>query len=380
MNEWKTVRLGDVCEIARGGSPRPINEYITTDENGINWIKIGDTSSDSKYIERTEQKIKPEGMKKSRYVHSGDFILSNSMSFGRPYILKIDGCIHDGWLVLQNIQNDIDKDYLYFVLSSPSAYHQFERMAVGGVVNNLNSDKVKELIFPLPPLEKQKQIAKILDKCNILIIKHKQMVEKYDALIKSRFIEMFGDPVKNTKGWKTESLQQVAPAKPAKNNLNDKVWLLNLDMVESQTGKVIDYLYVNISDTGNSTYQFDEGNVLYSKLRPYLNKVVIPEQSGICTSELVPLRPTEKLNRYFLANLLRTDFFVNFINEKVAGAKMPRVLMDTFRAFDCILPPIELQNDFAAFVQQIGKSKFAVQKSLEKAETLYKSLMQEYFG
>ncbi|MBS7265099.1 MAG: restriction endonuclease subunit S [Treponema sp.] len=169
---------------------------------------------------------------------------------------------------------------------------------------------------------------------------------------------MFGDPVKNTKGWKTESLQQVAPAKPAKNNLNDKVWLLNLDMVESQTGKVIDYLYVNISDTGNSTYQFDEGNVLYSKLRPYLNKVVIPEQSGICTSELVPLRPTEKLNRYFLANLLRTDFFVNFINEKVAGAKMPRVLMDTFRAFDCILPPIELQNDFAAFVQQIGKSKF----------------------
>ena len=195
MNEWKTVRLGDVCEIARGGSPRPINEYITTDENGINWIKIGDTSSDSKYIERTEQKIKPEGMKKSRYVHSGDFILSNSMSFGRPYILKIDGCIHDGWLVLQNIQNDIDKDYLYFVLSSPSAYHQFERMAVGGVVNNLNSDKVKELIFPLPPLEKQKQIAKILDKCNILIIKHKQMVEKYDALIKSRFIEMFGDPI-----------------------------------------------------------------------------------------------------------------------------------------------------------------------------------------
>ena len=191
---------------------------------------------------------------------------------------------------------------------------------------------------------------------------------------------MFGDPVTNEKGWKTESLQQVAPAKSAKNNLNDKVWLLNLDMVESQTGKVIDYLYVNISDTGNSTYQFDEGNVLYSKLRPYLNKVVIPEQSGICTSELVPLRPTEKLNRYFLANLLRTDFFVNFINEKVAGAKMPRVSMDTFRAFACILPPIELQNDFAAFVQQIDKSKFAVQKSLEKAETLYKSLMQEYFG
>ena len=82
----------------------------------------------------------------------------------------------------------------------------------------------------------------------------------------------------------------------------------------------------------------------------------------------------------FLANLLRTDFFVSFINEKVAGAKMPRVSMDTFRAFDCILPPIELQNDFAAFVQKVDAQKAKEQKSLEKTETLYKSLMQQYFG
>ena len=221
---------------------------------------------------------------------------------------------------------------------------------------------LKELEIPVPTIEKQNSIVNNLDKVTKIIKAHKILLEKYDTLIKSRFIDLFGDPVTNEKGWKTESLQQVAPAKPAKNNLNDKVWLLNLDMVESQTGEVIDYLYVNISDTGNSTYQFDEGNVLYSKLRPYLNKVVIPEQSGICTSELVPLRPTEKLNRYFLANLLRTDFFVNFINEKVAGAKMPRVSMDTFRAFACILPPIELQNQFASFVQQIDKSKFEIEK------------------
>ena len=96
--KWKYQRIGDVCTVERGGSPRPIDDYITKSSNGINWIKIGDTT-DSMYITHTEQKIKPEGMKKSRFVHAGDFLLSNSMSFGRPYILAIDGCIHDGWLI-----------------------------------------------------------------------------------------------------------------------------------------------------------------------------------------------------------------------------------------------------------------------------------------
>ena len=250
----------------------------------------------------------------------------------------------------------LDVMYLYFFLCS--YIEVLRNQSIGGVIKYIKLGNLTDALIPIPSLEKQKKICRNLIQAQKVLNENQALLSKYDILIKSRFIEMFGDPVKNTKGWKTKSLQQVAPAKPSKNVFNDKVWLLNLDMVESQTGKIIDYLYVNISDTGNSTYQFDEGNVLYSKLRPYLNKVVIPEQPGICTSELVPLRPTEKLNRYFLANLLRTDFFVNFINEKVAGAKMPRVSMDIFRAFDCILPPIELQNNFASFIQQIDKSKF----------------------
>ena len=110
--KWRYEKIGDVCIVERGGSPRPIDSYITEDSNGINWIKIGDTDS-SMYITKTEQKIKPEGMKKSRYVKPGDFLLSNSMSFGRPYILKIDGCIHDGWLVLRDEQELFDKRFLY---------------------------------------------------------------------------------------------------------------------------------------------------------------------------------------------------------------------------------------------------------------------------
>ena len=158
-------------EIARGGSPRPIQDYLTTDENGLNWIKIGDTDKGGKYINSTKEKIKPEGLKKTRMVHKGDFLLTNSMSFGRPYILNIDGCIHDGWLVISDISNSYSVDFLYYLLSSSFAYNQFCGKVSGAVVSNLNSDKVASSIFPLPPLSEQ---IRIVDRLEILmnIIKH----------------------------------------------------------------------------------------------------------------------------------------------------------------------------------------------------------------
>lgn len=119
---WAWERLGNVSTIARGGSPRPIEDFLTDDKNGINWIKIGDTEKDGKYILHTKEKIKAAGLSKTRYVQSGDFLLTNSMSFGRPYILKTDGCIHDGWLVIGNIKTVFSQDYLYYALSSGFMY------------------------------------------------------------------------------------------------------------------------------------------------------------------------------------------------------------------------------------------------------------------
>jgi type I restriction enzyme S subunit len=156
---WEWVRLGSVCNITRGGSPRPIQEFLTDANDGINWIKIGDTEKDGKYINSTKEKIKPEGVSKSRFVRSGDFLLTNSMSFGRPYILNVDGCIHDGWLVLSDYQSVLDVDYFYHCLSSRFAYYQFCGQVSGAVVKNLNSDKVAESLFPLPPLSEQKRIV-----------------------------------------------------------------------------------------------------------------------------------------------------------------------------------------------------------------------------
>lgn len=152
---WEVKKLGEVCTIERGSSPRPITAYITDSKDGINWIKIGDAQEGSKYITSTKEKIKPEGLKKSRFVHKGDFILSNSMSFGKPYILKIDGCIHDGWLVIHDNNNVFIKIYLYYLLASSIMYAKFSKLAVGGVVNNLNSSLVRKVDVSIPPLPLQ---------------------------------------------------------------------------------------------------------------------------------------------------------------------------------------------------------------------------------
>ena len=116
--DWNCVRFGEKVKIYRGGSPRPIQNFITTSSNGVNWIKIGDATKGGKTIYQTKQKIKVSGVAKSRMVHKGDLLLTNSMSFGEPYFLETDGCIHDGWLAIQNYQETFDSDFLYYLLGS----------------------------------------------------------------------------------------------------------------------------------------------------------------------------------------------------------------------------------------------------------------------
>ena len=161
-DNWEWVRLEDLFAIARGGSPRPIKQFITESKEGINWIKIGDTDIGGKYITSCNEKIIPEGKEKSRFVKSGDLLLTNSMSYGRPYILKVDGCIHDGWLSLSPFIEDISKEYFYYLLSSNLVKSQFYNIVSGAVVKNLNKDKVKETLVPLPPLAEQQRIVKKL--------------------------------------------------------------------------------------------------------------------------------------------------------------------------------------------------------------------------
>lgn len=188
--DWDVVVLGKYSEISRGGSPRPIQDYLTSSCRGINWIKIGDVSKSSKYIFSAAEKIIPEGVSKSRTVFCGDLILSNSMSFGRPYILKIDGCIHDGWLVIQNYQSAFDKEYLYYCLGSEFTIQQYISMAAGSSVQNLNKDKVSAVIIAKPPIQEQVAIAEALSDVDSLISSLQKLIEKKKAIKRGAMREL----------------------------------------------------------------------------------------------------------------------------------------------------------------------------------------------
>lgn len=160
---WKS--LGSISTIVRGASPRPIKSFITDKEDGVNWIKIGDAAPGAKYITSCAERITQEGATKSRRVHPGDFVLSNSMSFGRPYILKVDGCIHDGWLSISDFDDYLTPDYLYHVLTSSYIQRVMEKKAsFGGAVQNLNADIVREIEVPVPTIDEQNRVTSVLDR------------------------------------------------------------------------------------------------------------------------------------------------------------------------------------------------------------------------
>ena len=180
---WVKRKLGDNATIQRGGSPRPIEAYLTTNRDGINWIKIGDVRPNDKFIRHTVEKIIPEGISHSRQVYKGDFILSNSMSFGRPYVLDIDGCIHDGWLVIKDYSNTYDMDFLYYILSSDTVFEQYIAMAAGSSVKNLNKEKVANvMLFAPQSLAEQRAIATILNKMDNEITALETKKAKYEAI------------------------------------------------------------------------------------------------------------------------------------------------------------------------------------------------------
>jgi type I restriction enzyme S subunit len=181
-SHWLWTRVKFSVTVVRGGSPRPIEQYVIGEkEDGYNWIKIGDATGGGKYILSTKQRIKPEGLSKTRLVHSGTLLLTNSMSFGHPYFLQIDGCIHDGWLAFSDYKG-INPMFLYYYLMAETTAHQFTTTADGSVVQNLNIDKVKNSHIALPPMNEQAEIAAYLDeRCEMidtLIEKHNQLISK----------------------------------------------------------------------------------------------------------------------------------------------------------------------------------------------------------
>ena len=191
--EWSLIAIGELCMVERGASPRPIRAFTTDSSDGVNWIKIGDATIGSKYITSTKERITAEGAAKSRRVKPGDFILSNSMSFGRPYIVDIDGCIHDGWLLLRLKTDHIDQDFLYHILGSKLVSVQFERAATGGVVNNLNSKIVRDVKIPVPRIDTQKNIATEIEAEQALVNANRELIERFERKIRGVVGRVWGE-------------------------------------------------------------------------------------------------------------------------------------------------------------------------------------------
>ena len=179
-DDWEQRKFSDLVLIERGGSPRPIDDYITETPDGLNWVKIGDAPEQGRYITKTAEKIKPEGLTKTRKVQPGDLILSNSMSFGKPYIMGINGCIHDGWLLIRDTQSRFDLKFLCHMLGTDQMLNQYRMFAAGSTVNNLNKELVGNTIVSLPSIEEQRVIGEYLESIDNLITLHQS--ERYKVI------------------------------------------------------------------------------------------------------------------------------------------------------------------------------------------------------
>lgn len=297
-------------------------------------------------------------------------------------MVTFDGICSEKTFVLETKDESVLlQRYLPFVLQSDHFWSYAEAHKSGSVNFFTNWSTLAEYEFELPSISKQQELADVLWAITETRMAYKRQLLATDELVKSRFLEMFGNPITNEMHWPSLPLKVVAPEiSPA---LPDapKYWWLNLDMIESYSGSIIYKVYATADEIGSSTSTFDNTMVLYSKLRPYLNKVVVPDESGYATTELVGMRPdAEKLNKYFLFNLLRGDDFVEYANGISGGSQMPRMPVKNLRNFQCILPPMGLQEQFVEFSVLCDRSKAGIKMSLKELTAAYKSILTENFA
>jgi type I restriction enzyme S subunit len=377
-------KLSEICIIERGWSPRPIEKFLTNDENGVNWIKIGDTKNQTKYITHTKEKIKPEWVKRSRMVYPWDFILSNSMSFGKPYIMGIKGCIHDWWLVLRP-DHFIDKDFMYHLLWSNFMYAKFEQTAAWTGVKNLNIQKVKEIQILLPPLATQHKIVSKLDEISANIQDSKSKINheinQLDELWASSLSEVFDD-----EKWDKVKLVDMVDIR-SKNALpnDNKIYnYIGLENIESNTWNLVDFSPTKWSKIKSNKVKFEKWMILYGKLRPYLNKVHVTDFDWIATTEILPMKTKEWIDAQYLALFLRSQYFVNAANDSVSWARMPRVTTKFLQEYNKIpIPDLETQKSIVVHLNQLSQTishiKAEYQSQLAYHDELWASVLDQAF-
>ncbi|MEN5312209.1 restriction endonuclease subunit S [Pseudomonas koreensis] len=390
---WPQVKLESVFDIARGGSPRPIDDYITDDDDGLNWISIKDASNSDKYIATTKLKIKPEGLSKTRLVKPGDFLLTNSMSFGRPYIMKTTGCIHDGWLVLSGNPEIADSDYFYHLLGSEHLKRRFSALAAGAVVKNLNIDLVKGVEIPLPPLAEQKRIAAILDKADAVRRKRQQAIQLADDFLRAVFLEMFGDPVTNPKGFRKGAITELADVITGQAFKSDEYIGDSDAAVRLCRGTNTLTGYFDWSDTaywpedkleGLEKYLISDGDVILAMDRPWISsglKVCIfspGERSTYLVQRVARLRPKNKIFSDYIYSCVKSDAFERHCCP--TETTIPHISPVELRGFEVLIPKESAIANYHEVVSKVRAGMKYMQDSSVSANDVFSSLSQRAFS
>jgi type I restriction enzyme M protein len=342
---WPLVPIGDVCIIERGASPRPIHDFITDAPDGVNWIKIGDAEVGAKYITTTKERVTPEGAAKSRRVKPGDFILSNSMSFGRPYVMATDGCIHDGWLLLRDQSPLLDQDFLYNILGSDRVFAQFKQAATGGVVNNLNSEIVRRVQIPLPPLVVQKEIVAEIEGYQKVINGARAVLDHYRPHIPIHpdwpMVEL-DEITKPEYGFTERAAEQ-----------GDARFVRITDI--SQDGKLRseEPKFITLTEEARESL-LSNGDILVARTGATFGKTMIFEEDypAVFASFLIRLRfPKDRVHPRYYWVFAQSDLYWNQANALMTGGGQPQFNGNALKQVKLPLPPLATQQAIVAEIE-----------------------------
>jgi len=387
------AKLGELYKITSGGTPsRTHSEYY--EDGTIPWVKTGDLKD--KYLFETDEKISQLGLENSSariYLKNTVLLAMYGATIGATSILKIDAATNQACAAFSP-REDTLPEYLYAFLESQK--DKFIKDAVGGAQPNLSAGYLKTIEFKLPSLEQQTRITRNLSKIDELLLLRKQQIAKLDELVKVRFVEMFGDPINNPMKWVVSKIEDIAAQE--KNALKAGPFgsALKKEFYVRSGYKIYGQEQVICGDASFGDYYIDEekykelkncavqaGDILISLVGTYGKTLIMPDnyEAGIINPRLMKITLNKNkvtpiyFKYYFESNALKASMDAN-----THGGTMGILNLGIIRQMKIQVPPLSLQNQFAAFVERVDQQKQTVQQSLEKLELMKKALMQEYFG
>ena len=367
------VKLGDVATYINGYAFKPADYSL----NGKQIIRIQDLTGNAYQTNNFAGELDDKYL-----VSSGDVLISWSASLG-----VFEWNKEEAWLnqhIFKVVFNKLPVDKRYFIHQARYVINRGAMLAHGATMRHLTKKVFESLPFSYPNRSEQLTIAKRLDDIQRQIYLAEKQISKLDSLVKSRFVEMFGDLKSDTNGWPIKPFETFAIIDThMANDLTPYLDMphIGIDSIESGTGRLSGYRTVAEDGIISGKYPFTPEHLIYSKIRPSLNKVALPDFSGVCSADAYPILPIAgECNRVYLAEVMRSAYFLEYILPLSGRAQMPKVNKKALSGFSMPLPPIELQQQFAAFAAQVDKSRFVAQQQIEKLQMLYDSLAQEYFG